>query len=441
MTITFPRSIWGRALLAAMVAAALLVMPAVADEPGPDRLAAARKAYLEGKYAEAEEAFRGLGQTPEAVIGQARSQEATGHREKALQIITEGIKSQSKSALLHAESARLAWQGGDQAAAEQAVKQALAIDADQPLARWVQSELCVAGGQLTEASQIYQRIVEYFNQHPVRDPEQLQWIGLAAAEYARWNRLSDQFHFLVNDFYPDLLAIEPQFWRAHYEAGRLFAEKYNFAEAAKEFEAGLVINPQAAEVHAAAGQLALEEFEVKAAAAAADRALEINPQLLEAWHLRADIQFANFEPRAAVGFLNDALKLDPQSEATLGRLAAAYLAVDGLQRTGGETRFGKLASEVEKRNAHAGQFYQALADALDRLRRWPAAARYYQEAITRMPQLVPPRGRLGMMLMRLGEEPQAKQVLAEAFEIDPFNVRVNNTLKVLEVLDGYETLE
>ena len=32
-------------------------------------------------------------------------------------------------------------------------------------------------------------------------------------------------------------------------------------------------------------------------------------------------------------------------------------------------------------------------------------------------------------------------MLDEAFEIDPFNVRVNNTLKVLEVLDGYETLE
>ena len=43
--------------------------------------------------------------------------------------------------------------------------------------------------------------------------------------------------------------------------------------------------------------------------------------------------------------------------------------------------------------------------------------------------------------MRLGEEEQAKEVLDEAFKVDPFNVRVNNTLKVLEVLDGYETLE
>src|SRR2546423_9864223 len=61
--------------------------------------------------------------------------------------------------------------------------------------------------------------------------------------------------------------------------------------------------------------------------------------------------------------------------------------------------------------------------------------------MTRMPQLGGPAGQLGMMLMRLGDEERAKQVLDEAFKRDPFNVRVNNTLKVLEVLDTYETLE
>ena len=46
-----------------------------------------------------------------------------------------------------------------------------------------------------------------------------------------------------------------------------------------------------------------------------------------------------------------------------------------------------------------------------------------------------------MMHMRLGNEPRAKELLAASFEADPFNVRVSNSLKVLEVLDGYATLE
>ena len=45
------------------------------------------------------------------------------------------------------------------------------------------------------------------------------------------------------------------------------------------------------------------------------------------------------------------------------------------------------------------------------------------------------------MYMRLGDEVEAKKLLDESFEIDPFNVRVSNSLKVLEVLDGYTVLE
>src|SRR5207344_298701 len=85
--------------------------------------------------------------------------------------------------------------------------------------------------------------------------------------------------------------------------------------------------------------------------------------------------------------------------------------------------------------------FVALADGLDQLRRFPDAAINYQEALRRMPQLGAVRGQWGLVLMRLGDEAQAKKLLDEAFEADPFNVRVSNTLKVLEVLDGYESLE
>lgn len=416
----------------------------MADEPtagGP--LEAARRQLQEGKYAEAEEAYQALVKKhgAPAALGLARTQTATGHREQAVETLSAAMKEHPKVAALPAELARLAFERGEHHAASQLAEAAIKLDADAALAWWVKSRVLVAAGKLEEANAAHKHLVDLYNDRAPKDPEQLRWIGLAAGEFARWNRLSDQFRFLVNEFYPDLVKLDPACWQAHYEGGCLYAEKYNDADALKELNAALELNPNAAEAHVALGQISLDGFEVDAARASADRALEINPELLAARQLLADIHLANFDPRAATLVLQDALKLDPHSEETLGRLAAVYLSIDGPSKNGPDTRFGELAAEVNARNPHAGRFYETLADALDRLRRWPAAAVYYQEAMTRMPQLIRPPGQLGMMLMRLGEEERAKQVLDAAFRDDPFNVRVNNTIKVLEVLEGYESLE
>ena len=83
----------------------------------------------------------------------------------------------------------------------------------------------------------------------------------------------------------------------------------------------------------------------------------------------------------------------------------------------------------------------AAADALDRMRRFGLAAEYFRTAQEKMPQLLAVRGRLGLVLMRLGEEAEAAKLLAESFAIDPFNVRVKNMLEVFDVLKDYATIE
>jgi Tfp pilus assembly protein PilF len=426
------------------VLVAVWVGIAAADEPAtPSPLASAWQLLQQGKHAEAEEAYQALlaDQGADAALGLARTQAARGHRQQAAETLTKAAGQFPKASSLAAELAYLALVRGDLKIANQQAEAAIALDADTALAWWVKARVLTADGELPEANAALRRLVDLYNERPPDDPEPLRWIGLAAGEYARWNRLSEQFGFLVNEFYPDLLELDPTHWQAHYEAGRLFAEKYNQADATREFSAALLLNPNAAEVHAAVGQLSLDAFEIDAARASADRALEINPELLAARHLLADIHLANFDPRAAAIALQDALKLDPHSEETLGRLAAVYASIDGPHDTSPETRLGKLVAEVTARNPHAGVFYESLADALDRLRRWPASAVFYEEAIKCMPQRIRPPGQLGMMLMRLGEEDKARAVLDAAFRADPFNVRVNNTLKVLEVLEGYQTLE
>ena len=122
------------------------------------------------------------------------------------------------------------------------------------------------------------------------------------------------------------MKLDPDYWPAHFEAGLLFMEKYNRADAAKEFQAALEINPRAAEVHAALAELAMEDFQLEQAEASLRRAMEINPRLPAAWRLKADVAWLNDQTGEALRLLREKLlPLNPLDESTLARIAACYL--------------------------------------------------------------------------------------------------------------------
>lgn len=437
----------------------LLLAAAPAGAPAAEELASARKLLLTGKYAEAEEAYRKLAadEPVAAAVGLARCQASTGQRKQAVATLNAAVQREpaknSDAAVLQAELARLAFDRGDYPAAQQAVEAAAKTDPENLQARWLQAELARVSGKLEESEAACKRLIDYYNQHDVQSPEDLRAIGLAAGQFARWRRNSSQFSFLVNELYPDALQLDEDYWPAHLETGLLFLEKYNQAEASRSLKQALAINPNAAEIHAALAALSLQNFQVEEARRLIDRAVEINPELIDAYVYRADSHLANYEAGEAIKVLEQAIKLNPRSELALGRLAGAYAAVDGVNdqpehegqpEQGNQPEQGRLAkliAEVDEHNPHAGQFYYSLATALELSRKYPGAARYYRKAVERMPQLTEPRGALGLMYMRLGDEVEAKKLLDESFDIDPFNVRVSNSLKVLEVLDGYTVLE
>jgi tetratricopeptide (TPR) repeat protein len=412
--------------------------------------AAAQRLFLRGDYSEAQEmdAHLSPGESTVGAIGTARCLTAVGKENEAVKLLAKAAastKESTEAGAIAAELAELALERGDLPEADAETKVALRLlpaGARQAGPRWVAAELRRRAGRLDEALAGYKSLVDlYNNEEEIKDPDALRCIGRGAAQYARWKRLSPQFHFLVNEFYPDLLKLAPDYWPAHFEMGLLYLEKYNQGEAAREFKQALAQNPRAAEVRAALAALALENYDLAEAQTLLDQAKEINPRLLWIFQLQADVHLANFEPARAAAALDEAIHLDPTNESTLGRLAAAYVGLDGMPADLAGSRLGRLIDEVTRRNPHAGEFFEAFGDGLDRLRRYPAAARFYQQAIDVMPQRIGPRGKLGLIDMRLGEEVAANKVLREAFTVDPFNVRVNNTLKVLDVLADYSLIE
>lgn len=428
-------------LLIVICCLTLLATTAQADDAA---LQSAQQLLLTGKYAEAEDAFRAIAgdEAEAATLGIARSQHARGERDAALKTIQAAITKHARSAALHCELGLLLFERGDYEAASAAAQQALELDANALAARWLVAELHLARGEMQPAEDAYAWLIDYQAQHG--QPANLEdyiWIGRAAAQYARWKRNKNEFRSLVNDFWPAALTAEPNFWLARLEVARLFLEKYNQPDAAAELNAALAINPQAAELYVVRADLAMQSFDLRTADAALGRALAINPHLISALQFQGALRMADGRAQEAVKILELAHELNPRDEETLGRLAAAYFAVDGYFPDDAESRANKLIAEITAFNPHCGRFYEALADSFDLMRRYPPAARFYREARARMPQLLYVDGRLGMVLMRLGEEAEAAQLLTKSFANDPFNVRVKNMLEVLDVLQGYAVLE
>jgi tetratricopeptide (TPR) repeat protein len=419
----------------ACVVALLWLVPAGAQD-----IAEARRRLQHGNYAEARELFAGLAKEGKdrvaAAIGINRAWQAEGEYDKAQETLQAALKGQPANGALWAELADLHLLRGRWDEAQQAAQHALQDGHGQYLAHWVLARLYRDRGDLPRAGQeLVWFIRAYSNEEPA-DPEQLLLIGQAACERARWDRrLSDQFQFVLAEIYTPVAKKHTDCWQAHYLKGALFLEKYNRAGAAKAFTSALKINPRAAEVLAARGAASLERFEMKDAEEAAEEALKINPRLVEALCLRADIALAGGDTAEALKLLDQARAVNPRDESTLGRVAACLY----LQHKDADLK--ALADEVLKRNPKAGVFYHELAEELDQRKRYDDAEKYFRLSVKLRPKLVGARNSLGMLYMRLGREEEARHILDKAFEDDPFNVRVFNTLQVLDHLKSYTTIK
>jgi tetratricopeptide (TPR) repeat protein len=412
-------------------------MPAFAQEQD---LQEARRRLLRGQYSEARVLFAGLAGKGKdaAVVGLSRTWRSVGEYDKALEALDAGLKGRPGSADLLAERADLLYLRGRLAEAGAAADKAVAADGDQFLAHWVLARVHRDRGDLKKAAAELLWFTRKYNalQDKLTDPEQLLLVGQATCERARWTRgLSDQFQFVLTEIYSPVAKQHKDCWPASYLTGALFLEKYDRARADKAFTRALTINPRAAPVLAAKGAAALQRFEIKDAERLAGEALDINPRLVEGLCLRADIALMGGDTAEALKYLARARAVNPRAEATLARVAAC------LYLEHKEAELASLCRQVEKHDPHAGVFYHELAERLDERKRYDDAEKYYRLSIKLRPGLAGSRNSLGLLYMRLGREDEARAILDLAFEDDPFNVRVFNTLKVLDHLKPYATLK
>lgn len=432
--------------------------PAV-TKPGP--LDAAREHLQKGRIAEAIEAYEQLPKTTEPVkvaIGLSRCYETQGNWKKAAELVAAAIKLAGRNAALHARLAELQFAQGRYGDAEKSAETAIKLDGQQPLAHLVLADVYTETGRIKKAAEGYRWFVRYYNRKQPTDAETLLLVAHGSLQYARWNRVSNIFGFVLNTLCPDALKDDKLSWQASHISGDLLLEKYNRAQAMPEYDAALAINPQATPVLVSLGQAALMKHDLEKADEFADKTLKIDKQHVAALRLKADIAISRGRITEAETLIKQALAVNPHEQRSLARLAAVYLLADGppddktltdllanidaiKQFTAKDSsRFVKLVVELAKRNPRPGYFLTDLGEAVEGRRQYPIAERFYKAAIRVMPELAQPQTSLGMLYMRVGKTTEAGKLLDTAFKADPYHVRVSNMRKVLKLLDGYESI-
>ncbi len=432
---------------------------------GLSPLATATEHRLRGRYEEATEAYEGLlKQTdlPDADriavwLGQSRVQEETGRWEDAEETITAALTAQAKSPALLARHAELNFLRGRYTQARELAQAGVDQDSQHVHSRLILAHALAELGQLDEAAKAYQWFIQYYNRSQPKDAETLMRIGEGSAQYARWNRVSSVFKFVVNEVCKDALTDDKNCWQAPLLSGSLLLEKYNESQAVPEFHNALRINPHVAEIHAAIGLSFLQDYKHDKARERAEQALKCNPRSPTALVLMADTYLLTDVPEPAGEWLDKALAINPADQRVLGRKAALALLGERLLPT--ETLAAAWANlpQMPKESALPKPFLDALAtvlqsnpkpgemlatigQVLEAHRKYDQAEVCYRKSIEVMPQLTAPRTQLGMLCMRTGKIDEAEKLLNEAFEADPFHVRTSNMRKVLGVLKTYDTI-
>ncbi len=237
----------------------------------------------------------------------------------------------------------------------------------------------------------------------------------------------------ANGYFRAADAIAPDTALVNIEWGELFLEKYDRQEALKSFQAAVKADPQ--NVRAMLGLAkVVGDDDAPAAQKALEQVLALNPSYVPAHLYVAELALDNRRRDEARESVKKALAINSNSlEARSLEAAIAIL-------EGRPADFQAEADAVLRVNANYGDFYRVAGSQLAQNYRFEEGLVQTRRALQLDPENNAARTDLGMTLLRLGDEGEAKRELEVAFKADPFDVMKKNTLSMLDQLETFVTV-
>jgi cellulose synthase operon protein C len=225
-------------------------------------------------------------------------------------------------------------------------------------------------------------------------------------------------------------------WPIRLAEAQLLVDKDNRAQGGEAALEALTLNPRAAQAWMLVGELAVDGFDVDQVESVAKR-LELNAGgstvSSAAMLARARLRLADAE--GAELALAPARERYPKAVRLLAlSAAAAALAYDEPAKQRWLARLAEVApGSIEG--------VLAVGSALAEARQYDLAPPYLLQASTRSPYRPEPLIELGMMSLQAGRDMESIDALTKALKLDPFHARADNTLKLAQILAGYDRVE
>ncbi|MBI4859438.1 MAG: tetratricopeptide repeat protein [Candidatus Riflebacteria bacterium] len=223
--------------------------------------------------------------------------------------------------------------------------------------------------------------------------------------------------------------VDPQDWRARVLTGELFASKYQINDGLAEYEAVLKQNPTHPDALAGKSVILAQTVDVELARELARKALSINPMMVEPHLVIARICEREEDLQGMLSAVEAALSVNPRSLDALATRAACHWL------RGDRTAYEATVAECLKSCPTFADLYWVLGESCARRRRVVEAESFYRKALAVDPELAEAETSLGNLFMREGREEEARGHLEKSFDMDRYNYRTLNIIKLLDYME------
>ena len=237
----------------------------------------------------------------------------------------------------------------------------------------------------------------------------------------------------ANSLFRDANTLAPSNVTNNTAWGELFFEKFNREEAGKSFSAALATDVSWVPAHVGLART-MTESNPPVARDIVTKALAINPYSVPALLVLAELELNDDKQVEASTIIQRALTVNPNSLEALSLQASIHYV------QGRITRFNKITEDILTINPLFGDVYRITAKHAARNYRFDEAVVLTRRALAIDSTIPQAWSELGMHLLRIGDEADARNALERAFEIDPYNVITFNLLSMLDTLDKFKTI-